>query len=150
MIPTPRRCVRWKILRLEELTIRWWRFKSGKDVGRIAEWSRGGVLHRAELTNRDYSHDHCLICADVEGIEYGNGFESTAQLKLVPKMTISGEFDAGKTPKLIVTASNRNAKWLQTAGNRALILLACDGDRFSLYPKRAASSCPVTMRRFAQ
>ncbi len=65
-------------------------------------------------------------------------------------MTISGEFDAGKTPKLIVTASNRNAKWLQTAGNRALILLACDGDRFSLYPERAefmpgdhASICAV-------
>jgi hypothetical protein len=81
--------------------------------------------------------DHCLLCCDVDAVEYPGAPGHTPRLTLLPKMAISGLFDAGKTPKINVDAPISDGISLPTAGNKILILLARDGDRFSLYTGRA-------------
>lgn len=80
---------------------------------------------------------HCLICADVDAVRYPETMGPAAQLTLLPKMTISGQFDAGKTPTITVEARVRAGISLPTAGDKILILLARDGDSYSVYPERA-------------
>jgi hypothetical protein len=82
-------------------------------------------------------HDHCLLCGEVVGVDYPDKPGEAPRLTLLPKLTVSGQFDAGKTPKITFDAPIKEGVSLPTAGSKILVLLNRDGERYRLYPERA-------------
>jgi hypothetical protein len=88
-----------------------------------------------------YWETHSLIFADVLGTAESGGQSPQYSFDLRPKLTLSGAFDAGKTPEVSASAALKELgpSFKPTSiGPKAIVILVRKGDSYSISPEQPA------------
>jgi hypothetical protein len=88
-----------------------------------------------------YWETHSLVYADVAGTTESGGETPRYIFDLRPKLTLSGAFDAGKTPEVSASIALKdlgpNFK-SSSIGPKAIVVLVRKGDSYSISPEHPA------------
>jgi hypothetical protein len=97
---------------------------------------------RAHANSQDqYWQTHSLVYADVAGVTESSGQSPHYVFDLRPKLTLSGDFDAGKIPEVsaLITLKEVGPGFKSSSiGPKAIVVLVRTGDSYSISPEQPA------------
>jgi len=88
-----------------------------------------------------YWETHSLIFADVVGTTKSDGQTPQYSFDLRPKLTLSGAFDAGKTPEVSASIALKHLGPTfksSSIGPKAIVVLVRTGDSYAISPEHPA------------